>query len=241
MSDDPCSQLEDVAAEVALGLLGGTQRAAALDHLQSCSRCQALIDDMATVGDNLLLLAPEVEPPAGFETRALEGRLGPAARPVGNGLRGGLGRPRARRRIAAAAAAGAAGALAVAAAVGGLVAAGGAGGGGPGFRVKQPAAIAAMGGKSLEAAVLTEGSEPMGQVFAYGGRPSWLMMTVDNPGPPTRVMCQLVMTGGSRVDAGTFNVGSYASWGVALTVDPTRIASVRLVGASGATVAVARF
>jgi hypothetical protein len=239
MSYDPCSRLEDVAAELALGLLAGTERAAALDHLQTCSRCQALVDEMAAAGDNLLLLAPEVEPPAGFETRALRGRRWPPARrrwtadhPLS------APRPRrwsGRRRVAAAVVA----AVTIAAGAAGGVAA--AGRGHPGFQVKRPATIAAMGGRSLEAAVLREGSDRMGQVFAYRGHPSWLMMTMYNPGPPTRVTCQLVMAGGSRVDAGTFNVGYYASWGVALTVNPSRITSVRLVGTTGATVAVARF
>jgi hypothetical protein len=225
MSYDPCSRLEDVAAELALGLLAGTERAAALDHLQTCSRCQALVDEMAAAGDNLLLLAPEVEPPAGFETRALRGRRWPPARRRWPG----------RRWVAAAVVA----AVTIAAGAAGGVAA--AGRGHPGFQVKRPATIAALGGRSLEAAVLREGSDRMGQVFAYRGHPSWLMMTMYNPGPPTRVTCQLVMAGGSRVDAGTFNVGYYASWGVALTVNPSRITSVRLVGTTGATVAVARF
>jgi hypothetical protein len=243
MSDNPCSRLEDVAAELALGLLGGAERAVALDHLQSCSRCQAMVDEMATAGDNLLLLAPEVEPPAGFETRTLGGKPRPTAGRASTASRRWTDRRPStasrrwtgRRWIAAAAGAAA---IATAAVVSGLLAAGG---GPSGFQVRQPAAIAAMGGKSLKAAVLSAGSEQMGQVFAYRGHPSWLMMTMYNSGPPTRVTCQLVMTGGGRVDAGTFNVGNYASWGVALSVDPSHITSVRLLDASGAPVAVARF
>lgn len=88
-----CDELHEVAAEVALDDLTGTERAAALGHLASCPACRAVVTDLAAVADSLLLLAPSVEPPSGFESRVL-GRLDavPTSR-------------RARRWIAVAAAA----------------------------------------------------------------------------------------------------------------------------------------
>ena len=69
-----CDELRAAAAEVALDQLTGSERAAALGHLASCPECRAEVTELAAVADSLLLLAPSVEPPSGFESRVL-GRL----------------------------------------------------------------------------------------------------------------------------------------------------------------------
>jgi hypothetical protein len=66
-----CPQLRDVAPELALGVLGGAERAEAIAHVNGCARCQALVNELAEVADALPLLAPEIEPPVGFEQRVL--------------------------------------------------------------------------------------------------------------------------------------------------------------------------
>ena len=66
-----CEDLRALAAELALDELTGNDRAVALDHLTSCDKCRALVADLASVADTLLLLAPEVEPPSGFESRVV--------------------------------------------------------------------------------------------------------------------------------------------------------------------------
>lgn len=76
-----CAQLEDLAAELALGTISGAERAAALDHLAGCAPCRNLVDQLARAADSLLLLAPETEPPPGFESRVLS-RMRVAASPV---------------------------------------------------------------------------------------------------------------------------------------------------------------
>lgn len=76
-----CPQLGDLAAELALGTISGAERAAALDHLAGCAPCRNLVDQLARAADSLLLLAPETEPPPGFESRVLS-RMGVAASPV---------------------------------------------------------------------------------------------------------------------------------------------------------------
>ena len=86
-----CAEVEALAAELALGTVSGAERAGALDHLAGCSACRGLVDQLARAADNLLLLAPVVEPPPGFETKVLA-RMGVA--PVGERRR-----PR-RRRLA---------------------------------------------------------------------------------------------------------------------------------------------
>ena len=71
MSTDSCAQLRDVAPELALGVLGGAERAEAIMHVNGCARCQALVNELTEAADALPLLAPEIEPPFGFEQRVL--------------------------------------------------------------------------------------------------------------------------------------------------------------------------
>ena len=66
-----CADLADTRVELALGLLSGTDRAAAVSHLAGCQTCRDEVDDIARVVDQLALLAPQAEPPTGFETRVL--------------------------------------------------------------------------------------------------------------------------------------------------------------------------
>jgi hypothetical protein len=101
-----CTELETVAAELALGIADGAERAAALSHLARCPACRALLDDLVSVADGLLLLGPAVEPPLGFETRVRD-RLSGAGLPV---------RRRWRRRAGLTAAA-----ILIAVSVGGLI------------------------------------------------------------------------------------------------------------------------
>jgi hypothetical protein len=75
-----CDEVRAVAAELALDELTGTERAAALSHLASCAECRAEVADLAAVADSLLLLAPSVEPPAGFESRVVDRLALPAPR-----------------------------------------------------------------------------------------------------------------------------------------------------------------
>ena len=70
-----CAEFAALAPELALDLLSGDERAAALAHLAGCRSCQTNLDELARTADALLLLAPSGEPPAGFESRVLA-RLG---------------------------------------------------------------------------------------------------------------------------------------------------------------------
>jgi hypothetical protein len=91
VSELTCAELEELAAELALGTVSGAERAGALDHLARCAACRELVDDLAGVADRLLLLAPVAEPPPGFESKVL-GRMGVG--PVRE-----IRRPRGRRLL----------------------------------------------------------------------------------------------------------------------------------------------
>lgn len=86
-----CADVQLLAAEAALGLVSGADRAALLDHLESCDDCRTLVHDLTAVADALVLAGPQAEPPSGFEEGVLA-RFGAAP-------------PRRRWRVAVGAAA----------------------------------------------------------------------------------------------------------------------------------------
>ena len=67
-----CEQIRDLAAEIALGIADGEERAEALRHLSTCGECRRVVEQLSQVADELLVLAPVQEPPAGFESRVVE-------------------------------------------------------------------------------------------------------------------------------------------------------------------------
>ena len=75
MDDMSCDEFAGVAAELALAVLTGRERAAALAHLDGCESCREQVRELTMVQDELLALLPSQEPPAGFESRVLD-RLG---------------------------------------------------------------------------------------------------------------------------------------------------------------------
>lgn len=73
-----CAQMDDLAAELAAGIVPAEMRNVAEAHVAGCARCRALVAELTTAVDQLLLLAPGDEPGPGFDARVLE-RIG--ARP----------------------------------------------------------------------------------------------------------------------------------------------------------------
>jgi len=67
MTAELCEQVREDAPELALGLLGGEERARALEHLTECEACRDHVRALADAADELLELAPRSEPPVGFE------------------------------------------------------------------------------------------------------------------------------------------------------------------------------
>jgi hypothetical protein len=66
-----CSDVAEVASELALDLLTGDERAATLAHLETCPSCRHEITRLTETAEEILLLAPENQPSAGFEQRVV--------------------------------------------------------------------------------------------------------------------------------------------------------------------------
>ena len=212
-----CDRTRELAAELALGTLDGEQRAQALRHLAECPECRRAVEELTVVADELLMLAPEREPPAGFESRVLA-RLQPppaAARPT-----------RRRRRLLAPLGAAAA-AAAIAAAVVLLTTS-------DDRRLADHyrATLAAGHGSSFEAARLrAPGQVPAGVVYAYRGATSWIFVVVYGPHRGVPYNAELATTSGRRVALPSFRLDpKTGTRGEAVPVDLGSIASVRLVG-----------
>jgi hypothetical protein len=253
LNDMGCAGFADVAAELALGVLTGRERAEALAHLDHCEECREHVRQLTMTGEELLGLLPSAEPPPGFETRVME-RLGLAVpgprhaahrrlsrrgsadttRPSGRGSAdttrpSGITRlktgltGRTRRMLATAAVV-----LAViASALGGW-----------GLH----AATSSPAGPPLSSAELLSAShQPVGDVFYYHGDSRWMYMSVYMQNANGTVICQLVTTDGNVTTVGSFRlVGGYGSWG-GPAAGGGSIAGARLVSPNGTVLASASF
>ena len=199
MSD--CDRMRELAPELALGIADGEQRAWALDHLAGCAECRAHLESLAAVADELLLLAPALEPPLGFEQR-LADRAAP--RPAA---------PRRRRRRFALVLAGALGAAVLAA--GGVWIATSAD---RELAADYRAALARVDGRYFGTFTLeAPGGREAGDVFAYAGTPSWAYVVASPPASypdggvrlaPGHYAIELVGSDGERVELATMRIGA---------------------------------
>lgn len=67
-----CAELADLLAEVATGAASGPDRERLLRHLNECDACRSELDELSRQADEVLLIAPEREPPAAFEGAVLD-------------------------------------------------------------------------------------------------------------------------------------------------------------------------
>jgi hypothetical protein len=244
-----CDEFAQMAAELALGVLTGRERAAALAHLDTCESCRELVRELTMTGEELLALLPSREPPAGFETRVLEsiglsasaagqhrppprrradGRAGPGAdRPAAGRP---PGRPSSRMRRALSAAA-----LAVALVVAGL--------GGWGLRaaIAPPAPQSPVASALSNAALVTAAHQTVGMVTVYQRTP-WMYMSVNLDGlGNVTVKCQLENSAGQFTTVGTFRLtDGYGSWASAYS-DHGTVVGARVLSASNTVLATASF
>jgi hypothetical protein len=224
-----CAEFHDSAAELALGVLTGRERAEALAHLDHCEACREHVRQLATIGEEVLGLLPFAEPPAGFETRVMD-RLGlaaPAPQPLRHrSRRSAWGHGFSPRRALAAAAV--------------VVALLGAALGGWGLHASTaPAASSALTSATMVAA---DDHGNVGEVYVYSGDQHWMYMSVDLESGNDTVICQLVAANGHITTVGSFRLADgYGSWGSPAWTDNGPPVGARLVTANGTVLATATF
>jgi anti-sigma factor RsiW len=249
-----CREFSDVAAELALGVLTGRERAQALAHLDHCASCREEVRQLTATGEGLLGLLPNVEPPAGFEARVMD-RLGlsapappapappvpapsPASQPgwtsrlaflsrkPAHPAPAGQARPGGRTRRA----------LALAAVTLAVVAAGL---GGWGLR---PGTPAPAGAPLSSATLLSVSHQAAGKVFLYEGSSPWLYMSVYIPAGSGTVICQVESGDGHITTVGSFRLtGGRGYWGNPVPTNQGPLTGARLVGPGGTVLATASF
>ena len=67
-----CTEVREVTPEFALGVLDGEARAEVVEHLDRCPTCRTAVGELSETADAMVLLAPEAEPPPGFQQRVME-------------------------------------------------------------------------------------------------------------------------------------------------------------------------
>jgi hypothetical protein len=214
-----CAEVRAAAAELALGMVSGAERAAALEHLTGCPACRAEVESLADVADALLLLAPQAEPPLGFETRVAD-RMAAAGLGVSH-------RPPRRWRLATMAAVAAA-VLGVAIGFSGLYERSQ----GNSLDREYVNALRVLGGKALRAGRLTSADgRATGELFLYDGHPSWIFVTVSDPQASGPLTVELRWAGKDPVIlSGLTVVNGTGSLGTRLDEGVTGLQSVRVRG-----------
>lgn len=216
-----CAEVRPVLAELAIGALGGDERAAALRHVASCAGCARELERLADVADGLLLLAPAAEPPAGFEAAALAAMTGAPRRP--------------RRRVLALVAAVVAAALAGGTA--GAAVAHQAGGGDRLLADQYRQVLATADGQHLRAMALsTDAGRGAGTVFLYQGRPSWMLVAIADAPADGAYRTVVTYARGASRDAGLCRVaGGTGTTAYSLRAPVAEVAAVTLTAPDGTT------
>jgi hypothetical protein len=233
-------------AELATTAATGHDRAQILWHVLDCPTCQHDLAELARTADELLLLAPQRQPPAGFDTAVVqriqdlmaarvpdrtttEGRLkaairrllprgtvGPAHLPAG-ALRA------ARRALAGAVA---------------LVLAGFVGAGIVLWRTAPDRQLAdeyrhglivGSGQAPRSAPVTTDAGVAVGHVYLFPGTPAWILVAITAAPQPGGYTMSVVTTAGVRYYAGVCQVtGQVGTAGYPLPVAVNQVALIEM-------------
>jgi anti-sigma factor RsiW len=216
-----CEATAGELSELALGVLTGRERARALAHVESCPRCAEELEQLSRAADAVVQVAPEVEPPLGFEVRLFE-KMGVADAPH---------RRRHRHLPRWVPAALATAAAAVGLAVGLTTAL---------SSPSPPAQNAAAGGHHAVVANLVEHGVSVGRVVVRGGAQPWMSVMLADSGARGTVDCLVVTNDGTTHWVGTFTAKSgYGAWLAPLHFDPKDLRAAEVVSPGGTVIATA--
>jgi hypothetical protein len=210
-----CAEVRELAPELALGIVGGPERAEALQHASECGPCRSLVGELAEAADALPLLAAEAEPPPGFEERVLAALKAP--------------RRRNRRRIAALVAVTAAAATIVSI-VGVRVV----------ESVQETNRIVSAASDVRSAQMNGANGLDVGNVFVSNGTPSSVVVNVNYWVPSGNYRIEF-RTGSTDKRLGGMSIhDGRGSWGGVAALPGDAAGSIVLVGTDGAVVCEAR-
>ncbi len=232
MSALGCAQVRDLAPELALGVLGGADRAEVLLHVDRCPACRAHVNELSETVDALALLAPEAEPPAGFEKRLLHAM--------------GVERHRGWRGLLLsrwAAAAAVAALLLAGSTMGALASLGIIGGHKSGISTEYVETLKKLGGTSVKGApMIGVSGKQTGEAFAYHGKSSWVFVSVDYNSMPSGSYSVVLDDTHGPHRLGTIDiVDGHGALGVPAPEGTKTANGVRIVDASGAIMCEALF
>jgi hypothetical protein len=211
-----CDALSDDLIEFALGTLSGRRRSLVLDHLETCAHCDAELEALAGIADTMLWLAPEAEPPLGFESRLIERYRHSDTRRLSS-----------RRR---------AGVFALAAVLVAVL-----GIGVDALVTNHVATPPSATSRPVSGRLMSDGSV-VGHVSISSGNPSWMIMDVDAGTLSGLVWCQVTLANGQTETVGKFTLArGYGSWTAPVKASGSRVRSARLVNARGTVLATATF
>jgi len=215
-----CAEFDELADELAVGGVVEPDRSRLFAHAATCTRCGTLLDDLSSVSDRVLLLAPEIDPPAGFESRAITAMTRgatPAAR-----------RGSARRHRTPLVA------LAVAALVAVVL--------GAGVLVDRATRPSPSSRSDRQGRLVSASGEVLGTVELSTRPTPYLLVTVTDPKPgSSTVSCELDLRDGRRVVVGRWSYQDIESGVWAIGIDPhlTAATSMQVIDANGDVVATA--
>ena len=210
-----CEEARELAAEMALGTLAGDERARLITHIASCSACRTTVEELSRVADALLLLAPEREPPGGFESSFLAEFTAPV-------------RKKRLRWLASAAAA-----FVVAMVAAGAVLWATASDRDLASHYRE--ALAEADGEYFGVKPVRSATGKVGNLFAYEGHPSWVFVVFDEP-VTGEYLAEVTSAAGETSSLGTFTIdGDKATWGADLGMSLRDVAAVRFTTAGGET------
>ncbi len=229
-----CEDQVENLAELALGILTGRQRAATLAHVDACQRCSEELEQLSHAADAVVSVAPEIEPPMGFEVR-LFSRMGLTEAPaVAKRSRSARKRATAQwgSRLPRWALASAAAVVALALGLGIGWSTGSSSNGG--------APRQGPGGAEVSVGALTANGSSVGSVNTYGGSKPWMIVTLADSWSDGKVTCEVVTKDGVTHEVGSFTAkDGYGAWGAPLRVAPQDVQKAEVVSSSGKVIATA--
>jgi hypothetical protein len=212
-----CEDIRALSAELALGIASGEERARVLDHTANCHDCSRALQQLTAVTDQLLVLAPEEEPPSGFEDRVLA-QIRPRK----------VRRPLWQRAMRPAFAGALGAVLASVVLVGAFQ-------NDHKLADQYRQALAAANGSRFAAMPVRDGAgTKRGSVSMYKGKPSWIVVSL-SPGTQLPVRrAEVVSRSGQRIPLDGFRLRA-GVWGGRLPLPLEHVASVQLLGPGGRT------